>query len=320
MTRDRPHGALGLGVALFSAATFGTSGTFADALMTSGWTPAAVVTTRIALAALLLTIPALIAVRGRWALLRQSAPSILAFGLVAIGGCQLFYFNAVEHLDVGVALLLEYVGILLVVLWMWLRHGHRPRVRTIAGGVAATVGLLFVIHPGPGGLDPIGVMWALFAACGLAVYFVMSSKTDEVLPPIVFAWAGMVVGAVLLLSLDLTHAVAFHAETSDVALHGHRVSWLIPIVGLALLATALAYASGIAAARLLGAKVASFVGLTEVLFAVLIAWLALAQAPSGVQLFGGLVVLVGIALVRADETDPPVPAPDDEVSIAAPAG
>ena len=343
MTRDRsPHGALGLGAALFSAVTFGTSGTFADALMTSGWTPAAVVTTRITLAALLLTVPALVVLRGRWSQLRPSAPSILAFGLVAVGGCQLFYFNAVQHLDVGVALLLEYLGILLVVLWMWLRHGHRQRARTIAGGAAAILGLVFVIHPGPAGIDLVGVMWALLAACGLAAYFVVSSGTDDALPPIGFAWAGMVVGSALLLILDAARVVTFHAQTSDVSLDHHRVSWLVPIVGLALLATAMAYAAGIVAARLLGAKLASFVGLTEVLFAVLIAWVALAQTPTGAQIIGGVVVLVGIALVRADGTEslvsvpvdgaeslvpvpvvgaePAVPAPEVEAAIVASTG
>jgi drug/metabolite transporter (DMT)-like permease len=81
-----------------------------------------------------------------------------------------------------------------------------------------------------------------------------------------------------------------------------RVSWAVPVIGLSLVAAAIAYATGIVASRMLGAKVASFVGLTEVLFAVLVAWLLLGQAPGAVQLVGGAVVLIGIALVRADES------------------
>ena len=75
----------------------------------------------------------------------------------------------------------------------------------------------------------------------------------------------------------------------------------MPVLGLALVAAAVAYPAGIAAARRLGARVASFVGLAEVLFAVLFAWLLLDQRPSLLQGVGGVVVLVGIALVRADE-------------------
>ena len=55
--------------------------------------------------------------------------------------------------------------------------------------------------------------------------------------------------------------------------------------------------------ELLGAKVASFVGLTEVLFAVGFAWLLLGQLPSAVQFLGGAFILGGVTLVRIDELE-----------------
>src|SRR4051812_24134561 len=136
---------IGLGLAALSAATFGTSGSFASSLMAVGWSPGAAVTTRVSIAALVLTIPAVLQLRGRWALLRRSLPTILGYGTFAVGGAQLFFFNAVEHLSVGVALLLEYSGTLLVVAWMWLRHGHRPGWLTIAGSSVALAGLVLVL-------------------------------------------------------------------------------------------------------------------------------------------------------------------------------
>lgn len=301
MTHDPSTDVRGLGLALFSAATFGTSGTFADSLMHAGWSPAAVVTMRITLAAVLLTAPAVRALRGRWAVAWRRLPSIVGFGLVAVAGCQLCFFNAVARLDVGVALLLEYSGILLVVVWMWLRHRQRPRRLTVVAGAAALLGLLLVLDPSGANIDPVGVMWGLLAACGLAFYFVVSSDSDDGVPPIALAWGAMVAGSVTLVTLDLLHVVAFHAMTANVVLLHRSTSWIVPIVGLALVAAAIAYAAGIAAARRLGARLASFVGLTEVLFAVLIAWVVLGQAPGIVQAIGGLVVLAGIALVRADE-------------------
>ncbi|GAA3209277.1 EamA family transporter [Dactylosporangium siamense] len=276
--------------------------------MATGWSPGAVVTVRIAIAALVLTPPALIALRGRFGLLRRAVGEVLTFGLVAIAGCQLFFFNAVRRLDVGVALLLEYGGILLVVVWVWLRHGRRPGRRTVLGGLAALAGLVLVLDPGGGSLDAAGVAWGALAGTGLAVYFVIASRGDGALPPIALAWAGMVVGALGLAAFDVTGLLPFHTSADPVTLVGTQLSWIVPIAGLAVVAAALAYASGIAATRLLGAKVASFVGLTEVLFAVLFAWAALGQAPGGWQLAGGVVVLAGIALVRADEQPEPAPA------------
>jgi drug/metabolite transporter (DMT)-like permease len=67
------------------------------------------------------------------------------------------------------------------------------------------------------------------------------------------------------------------------------------------LATVLAYVAGIVAARALGSKVASFISLTEVLFAVLWAWLLLGELPGPIQLLGGVLIVGGVVLVRLDE-------------------
>ena len=49
----------------------------------------------------------------------------------------------------------------------------------------------------------------------------------------------------------------------------------------------ISYIAGIGAARRLGARLASFIGMAEVLFAILFAWLLLGQLPTPVQFLGG---------------------------------
>ncbi len=314
--RAEPVRATGIMLAVLSAATFGTSGALATSLIDVGWTPAAAVTARIALGALVLTGPAVVQLRGQWSLLRRGAATIGLYGLLAVAGAQLFFFNAVSHLSVGVALLLEYLGTFLVVGWLWLRHGLRPRRLTVTGGAVAVLGLLLVLDlVGSHRLDPIGVLWGLGAAAGLAVYFVVSSSTDDPVPPLVLAWAGMCVAAVALIALGAAHALPMRAEFTDVTLLDHRTSWLVPVLALSLIAAVIAYVAGIGAARLLGAKVASFVGLTEVLFAVLFAWLLLAQVPATVQFVGGVLVIAGVALVRIDELRGPGELTDDGAAV-----
>ncbi|CAN5675168.1 EamA family transporter [soil metagenome] len=299
----------GLLLALVSAATFGTSGSFAGALLDAGWSPGAAVTTRIGLAAVFLTVPALIQLRGRWILLRRNLGLVVIFGLAAVAAAQLFFFLSVERVPVGVAILLEYSGVLLVGGWLWWR-GQRPGPLTLSGAVVAMVGLVLVLDLlGAVSLDPIGVLWGLLAAVGLATYFVISGRADSELPPLVLAWGGMLVATVALLVAGTAGVLPLRAATGDVELAGEQVSWLVPVLGLSVVAAAIAYVTGVAAVRLLGSRVASFVGLTEVLFAVLFAWLLLSQTPTAVQAVGGLLVLAGVALVRADDHLAVVPEP-----------
>jgi drug/metabolite transporter (DMT)-like permease len=67
----------------------------------------------------------------------------------------------------------------------------------------------------------------------------------------------------------------------------------------------IAYVAGIAAARRLGARLASFIAMAEILFATLYAWLLLAQTPTPMEFAGGAVMLAGIIAVRADEVRRP---------------
>jgi len=303
----RGAGGAGLALALLSAATFGTSGTFASALIRAGWSPAGAVTVRVALAALILTVPAVAQLRGRRALLRRGSARIwggaTAYGLVGVAGCQLCYFNAIQRMPVGVALLLEYLGTVLVIGWLWLRHGQRPRRLTVAGAVTAIGGLAMMLDlTGPGGISPAGVVWGLLAAVSLAIYFVLSASSGEdQLPPVVMAWAGMCVGAVILAAGGFAGLLPLTTHAGDVTLLGYHVSWIVPVLGLSLVASAVAYVAGIGAARRLGAKLASFIGMAEVLFAVLFAWLLLHQLPTPMQFAGGALILAGVALVRVDE-------------------
>ena len=299
-----------MALALLSAASFGTSGSFAASLLQAGWTPGAAVTVRVLVAALVLTLPALLQLRGRGRLLRRSARTLLVYGVAAVAGAQLCFFMAVQHLSVAVALLLEYSGALLVVGYLWLRRGQRPGPLTVCGAAVAVAGLALVLELlGNAELDLVGVLWGLGAAVGLATYFVLSAESEDVLPPLVVAWGGLAAGGAVLVLAGASGVLPLAAPRTDVTLLDTQVSWLVPVVGLALVAAVVAYVTGIAGARLLGAKVASFVGLTEVLFAVVFAWVLLGQSLGAVQLAGGALVLVGIALVRVDELRLPAAAP-----------
>jgi drug/metabolite transporter (DMT)-like permease len=299
---QRTAAGTGFALALLSAATFGTSGSFAASLIDAGWTPGAAVIARVLTAAALLTLPSLLQLCGELARLRRGAGALTAFGILGVAGAQLCFFMAIEHLSVGVALLLEYSGALLVVGYLWVFRGQRPARLTVAGALTAVVGLGLVLElVGNAEVDPVGVLWGLGAAVDLATYFVLAAETEDALPPLVVAWGGLVIGGIVLVVAGATGVLALAAPRVDVTLLEQRTSWLVPVLGLSVVAAAFAYVTGIFGTRLLGAKLASFVGLTEVLFAVVFAWVLLGQSLGPQQLVGAALVLAGIALVRVDD-------------------
>lgn len=316
LSRPARHPLVGLGVALASAAAFATSGAFGKSLLVGGWSPGAVVTMRITLAAVVLLGPALWSLRGRWAALRRNGWVVVGYGLTGVAGCQLAYFNAVTHLSVGVALLLEYLAPVLIVGWLWLRHRQAPRPLTLAGVALAVAGLLLVLDVVGGGasINVVGVLWGLGAAVCLVLYFLLADHVDDDVPPLALAGGGLVVGAASLGLAGLVGVLDMSRGAARVPLGGVVVDWWVPVLVIAIVAAAFAYVTGIAAVRMLGPKVASFVALTEVLFAVLFAWLVLAELPTPVQLVGGLLIVGGLVAVRADESRGPRLVVDEPVT------
>jgi drug/metabolite transporter (DMT)-like permease len=304
----RPGQGAGIGLGLLSAMCFGTSGTLGSALIGAGWSPAGAVLARVSVAALALTVPALFALRGRWSSLGRSWRQVVVYGLVGVAACQVCYFNAIARMDVGISILLEYLGIVLVVGWLWVRYGQRPRQLTVLGGVAALGGLALMLDlSGSGGVSLTGVLFALAAAVSMAVYFFQSAATSaadggSALPPVALTWGGMVTGAVSIALLGVMRVVPLRFASSSVTLLSGHVSWLVPVLGLGVVAAAIAYVTGIGAARRLGAKLGSFVAMAEVLFAAGFAWVLLHQVPTGMQILGGLLILAGVVAVRLDES------------------
>jgi drug/metabolite transporter (DMT)-like permease len=294
----------GMFIALASAATFGSSGAAAKSLILTGWSAGGAVLVRLAGAAVILSLAAIVVHRGSWPLRPGAVRTLVIYGTVAMAGTQLAYFNAVARLDVGVALLLEFLAPVLLLAWSSVRTRALPARATLAGAALSLIGLALVLDVGGAtALDPVGVAWGLVAAACLSGFFVLSERGTDDLPVLVMAAGGTAVGALLLLVTGAVGLVPLSFATLDTELAGRSVPWFVPVLWLVLVATVVAYLTGIAAIARLGTRVASFVGLTEVLFAVLIAWLLLAELPRTGQLVGGACIVVGILIVEQRERE-----------------
>src|SRR5215218_2330770 len=314
------RGFIGIMLGLAAGLAFGAGGAIVKPLLESGWSPAAAVLFRICVAALLLVVPGLIALRFDLRPLWRAKWTVLVYSVVAVAGVQLAFYTAIARIPVSTALLIEYLAPVALVAFAWLRTRRAPQFVVLAGSVVAIAGLVLVIGPAGGALDPVGVVIDGLAMLGVAVYYVLGERSDTGVPPIALAAAGCVIGCLVLGAAALTGLVPFEAAFTDVEFFGGIAPWWLPVLLVGAISTAFAYVAGIQAIRLLGTRLSSFLGLSEVVFAAIVAWALLGEAIGLLQLVGGLLILGGIVLVRVERpAREPVALELDLVPVPAPA-
>jgi drug/metabolite transporter (DMT)-like permease len=287
--------AWGLGFGVFSSVCFGTSGAFGKALIEAGMSPLQASWIRVAGATLVL-VPVMLAarrraaaaaVRGHWRLL-------LLYGAMGVAGCQSFYFVAASRLPVGVAILLEFTGPVLVVGWTrFVLRAPLPRSAAVGVGIAL-VGLACVVEVWSGlRLDLVGVLAGLGAAACQAAFFLVVDRAGGRIDPLVMTATGFAVAVIALAACASPWSAPWHQLGVDVALGGHTAPGWLLLTLLVLISTVTAYVTSVAAVHRLSAPVAGAVGYVEAVSAAVFAWATLGEHLSPVQLAGGLIVLAG---------------------------
>ncbi|MFI6446195.1 EamA family transporter [Kitasatospora sp. NPDC050543] len=317
---------LGLTLALVSAIAFGGSGTAAKPLIEAGLSPLHVVWLRVTGAAVVL-LP--LAYKHRAAVLQRPG-LLLGFGLLAVAGVQACYFAAISRIPVGVALLIEYLGPPLLIAYVKFVQ-RRPITRGAAIGAAVAVaGLACVVEVWNGlSFDALGVLFALGAACCQVGYFVLAdagSRGERPVDPIAVSAYGLLVGAVLLTAFTRPWDADWGLLGHRVTLAGHSVPALLPAAWMVLVATVLAYLTGVIAVQHLSPPVAGVVANLEAVVATVLAWILLGEHLGAPQLAGGLLVLAGAFAAQISKPAPedarpaaaaaPTPSPADAVPLA----
>jgi drug/metabolite transporter (DMT)-like permease len=238
---------------------------------------------------------------GVLAAVRADGAALVLYGLLAMAGVQVAFFNALRYLPVTIALLLEYIGPILVIGWVWLVRGQPPSGRTVLGAGIALVGLTLVVQVwSGGGLRWEGLAWGLGAAVCQAAYFLVADRAGSETPPLVLAGVGMTVGAVVvgLLGAVGVLPIVIDSTVSGVLLGGLDVGWLVAATLLVAVSSVVAYLTGVAAIARIGAARGSLVALLEVVASAIASWLLLGQVPAAVQALGGALILLGVALTN----------------------
>jgi len=283
------------GLSLLSWVLFAGSGPVAKAVMAAGWSPVAVTSMRIAVAALVL-VPVVAVLRPRALVFARGEVWLLVgYGVLGVAGVQLFFFVAVSRVPVGVAMVLVNAAPVLVALWVRVvRRTRLPRLVWLGIGLAlaglALVAQLWQVDR----LDLLGVAAGLASAVCSAGYFLLGEHGASRHDSFGITAAGLAIGAVVVLAVSPVWTLS----GPPAMLGGLLIPAWLAVLALAIFGTAVPYLVGLRALRDLSSTRASVLALVEPLVAAGLAWLLLGQSLGAVQLAGAAVLLAGAMLVQ----------------------
>ena len=291
----------GITLAVVASTLFALNGTVSKSILESGLDSAHLAELRVTVAFGILAV--VIAVKNPRAFSVRAAewPGLLAFGLLGITFTQLCYFIAISHMDISIALLLEYTAPILVTLY-W-RYGLRRAVASSVwlGLALALLGLSLVAQLWGGfHLNVVGVMGGLGAACALSVYFVVGDRQVRApfnRDPLSLTMWGFGLSAAFFAVVrpwwNFPWSTLWHPRTpAGLATHGIPV-WVL-CVYMIVFGTVLSFWIEMAAVQQISAAQVSVIALLEPALASIFAWIILGEVLSGWQLLGGVLVLSGV--------------------------
>lgn len=219
---------------------------------------------------------------------RRHVPTLLALG-VTTGLVTTAFLAAIEHIPLGTAVAIEFLGPLTVAA---VRSHSR---RALAWPALALVGVVLLTRPWHGEVNAAGVGFAGLAGVGWATYILLTQKVGD-------RFAG-----ISGLSLTVPVAAATAAVVGIPQAAGHlSVGVLAAAAGLAILLPVLPFALEMLALRHMTHHAFGTLMALEPAIGVLLGLLVLHQRLSPVQLAGILlVVLAGAAAQRSGRRDRP---------------
>jgi len=224
---------------------------------------------------------------------RRSEIRQLAFlGIAGLALVHATYYAAIDRLEIGVALVIQYTAPLILLVWLRFRHG-RTLAPSLWGAVALSIAGCFLVVRAydPGSLDGLGVAAAFGAALTFALYMVASERAGQRHEPVTtLFWA--------FLFASLFWAVvqpwwSFPFERLD--------AWLA--LGVILVGTLFPFICVVAALRHIPAPRAAIAATLEPVLAAIFAWFLHDEELAAVQIAGGAVVLIAVLWVQSHRPD-----------------
>ncbi|MCU1577957.1 MAG: putative permease, superfamily [Rhodoglobus sp.] len=292
---------------LFAALLFGANDSVTKVVLDSGLSPTQVTQFR-TLGTFLIAGVVLLAVdRSAFRLPWKQVGVMAVLGVVGLALLQVTYAYAIQLLPVGIALLLEYLAVLIVALVAFIFFKERVKARLWVSIGCVIVGLTIVAQIWASHLDPLGVVMALAAAATLAIYFLVGERQVTATSPLAVAFWTSGFAALFWAFFSGWWNVDPAIVAKPVSLTGNLAGVIVPLgvplAWLIVMGSFLPFLLSFSALGRLKATAGGIVASSEVIFAFVVAWLWLGEELSPLQLVGAAIVLAGIILAQTARPD-----------------
>lgn len=233
----------------------------------------------------------------------RELPFLALFGIAGLALVQWLYLVAVARMPIGIALIVEYVGIVFVALWARFVYREPVRRRVWAALVLAIAGLALVVEVWSGlVLDGIGLAASIAAAFALALYFLMAEHEVGKRDPVSLICYGFLFGTIFWAIVQPWWSFPFALLGESGSLLGNLGDVELPVWTLVaymvVLGTIVPFGLMVGALRHISATRAGIVAMLEPVAASIVAFAWLDESLGPAQLLGGAVVLGGILLAQ----------------------
>ena len=223
---------------------------------------------------------------------RTDLPLLALFGLLGVLAVQLVYYEAIQRIPLGVALVIEYTAPLLI-LGYWRLRGRRVGVGLWVAGALTLTGCYFVVGAYDAQLRQVNAVGALLAAADaviLTAYFLLAER----LVTRYSSWALLCAGFG---TAVLAWSIARPPWTLPWASLAGEIGWYVG--GVVVVATVVPYLFSVGAVRLIPAARVGLASTAEPVIAAIAAWLLIGQSLEALQVVGGLIVVIGILVAQS---------------------
>jgi drug/metabolite transporter (DMT)-like permease len=234
---------------------------------------------------------------------RAELPMLLTFGLLGLALVQWLYFEAISRLDIGVALLIQYIAPVLVALWARFAYREPVRRRIWAALALSILGIALLVELWHGlTLDGLGVAAALGSATTFAVYVLSAERAVTRRDPVSLVCYGFLLASIFWALVQPWWSFPSELVDDSISLLGRVDHLSLPVwllmVWMVVLGTIVPFALLAASLQHIPASRAAITAMFEPVAATIVAFAWLGEALTEFQLIGAVVVLAAILLAQ----------------------